>query len=79
MCSCNSKSYGPASNYSTMPQLLFPNAPFAKGIEVALICHVFIPGKYFDIGGQYRDLAMPAIAGAAYYGYNLVVHQMFGL
>lgn len=55
-----------------MPQLLFPNEPWAIGVEVAALSYVFVPGRFFTIPYS-PEFSHPIAAGLIYYLYNRYV------
>lgn len=63
-----------------MPQLFFPNEPWAKALELAGLMYVLLPGNFFSLspGGISPGIAHSLLVGGLYYGYNEYVKSVHG-
>lgn len=63
-----------------MPQLFFPDAPWAKAVEVSLLVYALAPGNLVNLspGGIEPKYAHAALAGLLYWGYNEYVASVHG-
>ncbi len=56
-----------------MPQLFYPGAAWAMGVETALLIYLFTPGNVTTIGGDNAKFVHAALGGLSYYAYNAFV------
>ncbi len=63
-----------------MPQLFFPNEPWAKAVELAAVMYVLLPGNFFRLspGGISPEIVHCALAGGLYWGYNEYIKAKHG-